>query len=373
MWIFAYDDGEAPKEDEGPSLGEEYLLGHESGDSIDAKEAESLLAGLDSDDVYGVAEDDDEPADPNEEDEEEEEFDAEDEDDDAEEEDEEEDEDGDESEDEEEDDDDSEDSEDEEDDESGDEEDVYIVRIDGDEQEVTLEELTSGYSRTADYTRKTTLLAQERAVAEAVRTEYGSRLDVLDQAIAAMGPEEVDWAEAKEKLSPEDYAALWTDHQRAKEQRELVLKERVRVHEEQTAESDARMAEYLQGERVKLRAAIDGWDDEKVASEEAAKLVDFAVTTYGFVDQDFSNLVDHRLLVIINDAMKYRTQQEEGKAKIRKKVKAAPKKVKPTGRKKQLGPKGRRKSGKKTKRMRDELAKSGRTADAADLIEHLLG
>lgn len=38
----------------------------------------------------------------------------------------------------------------------------YVVKIDGEEQQVSLEELQNGYQRQADYTRKTQEIAAER-------------------------------------------------------------------------------------------------------------------------------------------------------------------------------------------------------------------
>ena len=40
--------------------------------------------------------------------------------------------------------------------------DTYLVKIDGEEHRVSLEELQNGYQRQADYTRKTQELASER-------------------------------------------------------------------------------------------------------------------------------------------------------------------------------------------------------------------
>ncbi len=39
---------------------------------------------------------------------------------------------------------------------------AYTVKVDGEEQEVSLEELRDGYQRQSDYTRKTQELASER-------------------------------------------------------------------------------------------------------------------------------------------------------------------------------------------------------------------
>ena len=43
---------------------------------------------------------------------------------------------------------------------------TYRVKVDGEEVEVTLDELQKGYSRTQDYTRKTQALAEQRKAAE---------------------------------------------------------------------------------------------------------------------------------------------------------------------------------------------------------------
>ena len=39
---------------------------------------------------------------------------------------------------------------------------AYTIKVDGEEQEVSLEELRDGYQRQSDYTRKTQELASER-------------------------------------------------------------------------------------------------------------------------------------------------------------------------------------------------------------------
>ena len=60
---------------------------------------------------------------------------------------------------------------------------VYTVKIDGDEHEVTLDELRNGYQRHADYTRKSQTLAEQRKAyesnLEAVQNERGQYADAL--------------------------------------------------------------------------------------------------------------------------------------------------------------------------------------------------
>ena len=57
---------------------------------------------------------------------------------------------------------------------------LYAIKIDGEEQQVSLEELQQGYQRQADYTRKTQEIAVERerlqqaeAIVSALETDRG--------------------------------------------------------------------------------------------------------------------------------------------------------------------------------------------------------
>jgi predicted ribosome quality control (RQC) complex YloA/Tae2 family protein len=62
---------------------------------------------------------------------------------------------------------------------------TYTVRVDGEEVEVTIDELLSGYSRTQDYTRKTMALADQRKSLETeleqIRQERAQLTQVLSK------------------------------------------------------------------------------------------------------------------------------------------------------------------------------------------------
>jgi len=75
----------------------------------------------------------------------------------------------------------------------------FTVKIDGKDTEVSLEDLTNGYSRTADYTRKTQALAQERKEAQAEfdivrqeRQQYAQLLGALQQQLAQADASPID-------------------------------------------------------------------------------------------------------------------------------------------------------------------------------------
>ena len=93
---------------------------------------------------------------------------------------------------------------------------VYTVKVDGVEQEVTLEELQRGYSRQQDYTRKTQELSHERKTLEQQQAELAQRDAVYSQLLPKMEAQimgdienEPDWA----KLSEEDPIAYVREKQ----------------------------------------------------------------------------------------------------------------------------------------------------------------
>ena len=76
---------------------------------------------------------------------------------------------------------------------------VYTVKVDGKEIEVTLDELQKGYSRTQDYTRKTQQVAEirkqveaETAAIRAEREQYAQLLGALQQQLESANEPQVD-------------------------------------------------------------------------------------------------------------------------------------------------------------------------------------
>lgn len=88
----------------------------------------------------------------------------------------------------------------------------YIVKIDGQEQMVSLDELQNGYQRQADYTRKTQELASERerlaqgeAIVQALEADPQGAISALSDAfgIGSVGNQNTEM-EALEDLDPEE-------------------------------------------------------------------------------------------------------------------------------------------------------------------------
>ena len=134
------------------------------------------------------------------------------------------------------------------------------VKAAGEEKEVTLDELIKGYQLGADYTKKTTEVAEQRKLVEAERTaieeakyardNYAQRLQAIDQFLTSQMPQE-DLNSLKEN-DPIGYAVKIAELAEKKEQLAAVRAEQQRIAQEQQAEYARAMSERVAQEAQKL-------------------------------------------------------------------------------------------------------------------------
>lgn len=248
------------------------------------------------------------------------------------------------------------------------------VKVDGEEIEVTLEELTKGYSRTSDYTRKTQALAEQRKQIETeaqqirdVQQRYAQGLTELEQALAQMKPAEPDWDKLRRE-NPAEFAARWADHQRFVQDQQAVAQERQRVQAELSERQQRELNQVLEVEKKALVEAIPEWSNPEVASEEKKQLAQYA-QSLGFTEEQLAQVYDHRIMVMLRKAQRFDQIQAKGKTKIQSKVKD-PKVLKP-GARDQTPPKQKGKR-KQARTAMDRLARTGRPQDAAAALMAIL-
>ena len=186
---------------------------------------------------------------------------------------------------------------------------VYKVKVDGEEVEVTLDELQKGYSRTQDYTRKTQALADQRKAVEAemsqVRQEreyYAQMLTALEQQLS-QAEAEPNWDQLYQE-NPTEWVRqreLWRDKQEKQAAIKAEQARLARVAEQEMAKSKQ---EQLSREAERLLDAIPEWKDAKKAAEERGKLVE-AGRKAGFTEDELGQVVDHRAIVLLRKAALY--------------------------------------------------------------------
>lgn len=246
---------------------------------------------------------------------------------------------------------------------------IFSVKVDGKEVEVTLEELQKGYSRTQDYTRKTQQIAEARkqteAELQAVRAEreqYAQLLGALEAQVQQAAQPNIDW-DTLYREDPIEYVRQREVMRENKEKAEAIQSEQQRLAFLSQQEQAQLMQQKLQQEQEALLAAIPDWKDAKKAQAEKALLVEFG-QKIGFTPEELKSVVDHRAVLMLRKAALY-DQMMSKRGNIKPVTNNGPRPAKP-------GAAGRVSSSTESVRAQQRVAKTGRVDDAANAIFQLL-
>jgi hypothetical protein len=194
---------------------------------------------------------------------------------------------------------------------------VEITLPDGTRATVTHEELTKGYLRQSDYTRKAQAIAEQARQIEARSQQELAKIQETLRRVEEAFPQdqEPDWV----KLAQEDpfyYAeqrATWEAKQKALTQ---AREQAQRAFAEQRQKSAVEFQQRVQNEIVAARSHplfADVASDEKARDERQAALLKTA-QSMGFSDEDFGNVVDHRVYALLEKARRYDDMVSKAKA-----------------------------------------------------------
>ena len=249
---------------------------------------------------------------------------------------------------------------------------TYTVKIDGKDTEVTEDELLSGYSRQADYTRKSQVLAEQRkkmdeelAATQQERQQYQSQLEQFKiQADSKLEEfKSVDWTKLKEE-DPMEYALKRDQYRELQENKRLVAEEQQNLAQKQQAEMQTKWNEELAKQQEVMAQRLPEWNDPEKGPKLKQNIKSFALKK-GFTEQEVDSLIDARSVDVLHKAMMYENLLE---AKIsQKKAKVVPKVQKPgaPSTKSEV-------NSEKVKQTRARLKRSGRVDDAALAIKSLM-
>ena len=248
----------------------------------------------------------------------------------------------------------------------------YRVKANGEELEVSLDELLNGYSRTADYQKKTQSLAEQRKAVEAerskiaetakVRDTYAQRLQVIEQMLQQQSGTE-DLTQLREN-DPIGYALAVADRSEKEKQLNAIRAERQRVEQEQAQQQSQVLQSHVQQEQQKLVELIPEFKDEAKA-EVIRRDIRVYAKSIGFSDQELSQVYDSRAVTALYKSMMY-DKLVAGKSGTLKKVQSAPKTLRP-------GTSNPKSSDQEAqKKDFERLRQSGNKKDAAKLFERFL-
>ena len=206
------------------------------------------------------------------------------------------------------------------DDQSEEEEDLlYAVTVNGEEQEVTLDELLKGYSRQSDYTRKTQEISEQRKQADAavrqhlaevgqIRNERQQYMHTLQNIIDNSGQQfdqfiDVDWDTLKE-TNPIEYVTKREEYREMQERISSLQQQQHAVAQKQAQDATTLHARTLNQEHHRLVEVLPEWGDPEKQRELGVEIRDYA-RTQGFADKEISDLIDHRSVLVLRKSMLY--------------------------------------------------------------------
>ena len=255
---------------------------------------------------------------------------------------------------------------------------VYSVKINGEDHEVTEDELIKGYSRQADYTKKTQELSQYRSqldqAAQFYQTEVAATQEARQQYINSLAQgvqislsslqefENIDWERLKAE-DKEEYLTKRDDFREAQNSVQKLKQTHTQEAEKQNAEQQNQFQNWAQTEHQKLVSILPDWGDPVKQKAIAGELRQFAFTK-GFAEEELAQLFDHRSILILMQAKAWEDDQKKVKTVKSKKIKNKPK-VTRSGKGVQKSDSDKSKRAAQMKRLQE----TGHHRDAVSLLE----
>jgi len=187
------------------------------------------------------------------------------------------------------------------------------VKVNGQEQEVTLDELKNGYQRQSDYTQKTQEVAQQKQALSQQENEYNQYLQSIPM-LAQVAQANIQDATNRlydpefTKLATEDpaqYIAEKAKLEKIVNQNQVAAQNMVQQYNQYQQQEIQRQQDDFNRRLVHanevLSKTIEGWDDGSVLNA----LRDFATKTIGFEPHELNGLIDPRQVIVLDKARRY--------------------------------------------------------------------
>jgi len=246
---------------------------------------------------------------------------------------------------------------------------TFTVKVDGQEVEVTQEELVNGYSRQQDYTRKTQELSQQRKTIEQQQAELAQRDAIYSQLLPKMEAQlkgelanEPDW----ENLYSDDPVGyvrekqLWDEK---KEKLQAVSAEQQRLQQEALVKQQQQIQQFVEYGNKRLLEIIPEWQNPEIAAKEKLAIRDYAINNLEYSEQEVEQVYDYRALLGLRNAWLNSKTVEATKKKPTQKAPARVARPGTTNRPKTTAP---------VKKAKQKLAKTGKIQDAAKVFEQII-
>jgi hypothetical protein len=214
-------------------------------------------------------------------------------------------------------------------------EEMFTVKVNDEEIQVSREELLKGYSRLEDYKAKTAAVAEERRAVESekasldanLKAQYANQLEEATNLFAQFDPvlataQNINW----EALKREDPAAFVQAQDAVQERLNAIqrmnahveqVRQQTQQHEQQAMERErAERFDRAADEIVKQRPELA---DEAKFKAFAGETVEF-LKGIGFTGEEIVDALDHRVLALADKARRWDAHEAAQKALPEKRV-----------------------------------------------------
>ena len=242
----------------------------------------------------------------------------------------------------------------------------YSVKVNGQEEQVSLDDLKQGYSGQKYVQQGMQDVAAQRKEAEAVYTALNNERQQMAELYQQLqnggfSPEPIKPTKEDFDADPIGYMQknLEYEEQKANHDRQMAQLQQA-SQQNSVAQQNAKQA-YLQEQMQILQKEIPDFADTTKASKLREQLVSTGKSQYGYTTEEISQISDYRAIKVLHDAMKYQ-DIISGKSKAKVKTQSANSVIKP-GAKKMATPNAKIRS-----RQKAKLKDSGSIDDALNLI-----
>ena len=187
----------------------------------------------------------------------------------------------------------------------------FQVRSDGEDLEVSLDELISGYSRQSSFTKKSQSLAEDK---KGFENEIAESREMRAQALQIL-----ENAKSAQTQAPEKDANYWTDLKETDPMQFMLERDAVREEQfqgqmrdqqiqtlraQEDAEQRSNLEKYVDSQKGVLKELVPEWGDKKVADAEKKLILEYGLEV-GFDQKELDQAFDARAVATMRKAALY--------------------------------------------------------------------
>jgi hypothetical protein len=187
---------------------------------------------------------------------------------------------------------------------------LVTVKINGKTQKVTLKEAIDGYQRQADYQGKTQALAEQRKAVESERRQteeyrnyYAQQLQVMDQQLQQILPQEPNW-EQLHRDDPINFPFIEKQWRDLKERAAYTQAEQARISAIASQEEQAQLRHLVDEGRKFIVEQMPEWKDESKWNAARGQLREYG-QKIGYSPEELAQAYDPRAILVLEKARRY--------------------------------------------------------------------